>query len=141
MMAAAAANLFLAYGLFMGCMMGVAGRPSAALAIGNPISGFAAVGDVVIGHHTRIGLHNTIIGPVTVGNHVNLAQGITVTALNHNFADASLRIDEQGVSTLPVTIEDDVCAFRSVISALGSIARNEARIAVRSASSPALLNP
>jgi acetyltransferase-like isoleucine patch superfamily enzyme len=45
---------------------------------------------------------------VTVGNHVNLAQGITVTALNHNFADASLRIDEQGVSTLPVTIEDDV---------------------------------
>jgi len=67
-----------------------------------------AVGDVVIGHHTRIGLHNTIIGPVTVGNHVNLAQGITVTALNHNFADASLRIDEQGVSTLPVTIEDDV---------------------------------
>ena len=67
-----------------------------------------AVGDVVIGHHTRIGLHNTIIGPVTVGNHVNLAQGITVTALNHNFADASLPIDEQGVSTLPVTIEDDV---------------------------------
>ena len=67
-----------------------------------------AVGDVVIGHHTRIGIHNTIIGPVTVGNHVNLAQGITVTALNHNFADASLRIDEQGVSTLPVTIEDDV---------------------------------
>ena len=44
-----------------------------------------AVGDVVIGDHTRIGLHNTIIGPVTIGSHVNLAQGITVTALNHNF--------------------------------------------------------
>ena len=39
---------------------------------------------------------------------MNLAQGITVTALNHNFADANKRIDEQGVSTNAVTIEDDV---------------------------------
>ena len=67
-----------------------------------------AVGDVIIGDHTRIGLHNTIIGPVTIGNHVNLAQGITVTALNHNFTEPGKRIDEQGVSTTPVTIEDDV---------------------------------
>lgn len=67
-----------------------------------------AVGDVMIGDHTRIGLHNTIIGPVEIGSHVNLAQGITVTALNHNFDDTEKRIDEQGVSTKPVTIEDDV---------------------------------
>ena len=67
-----------------------------------------AVGDVIIGDHTRIGLHNTIIGPVTIGSHVNLAQGITVTALNHNFEDSDKRIDEQGVSTTPVTIEDDI---------------------------------
>ena len=62
----------------------------------------------MIGDHTRIGLHNTIIGPVKIGSHVNLAQGITVTALNHNFDDSEKRIDEQGVSTKPVTIEDDV---------------------------------
>lgn len=67
-----------------------------------------AVGNVIIGDHTRIGLHNTIIGPVEIGSHVNLAQGITVTALNHNFNDTNKRIDEQGVSTNPVTIEDDV---------------------------------
>ena len=67
-----------------------------------------AVGDVIIGDHTRVGLHNTIIGPVTIGSHVNLAQGITVTALNHNFVDSEKRIDEQGVSTTPVVIEDDV---------------------------------
>ena len=67
-----------------------------------------AVGDVIIGSHTRIGLHNTIIGPVTIGNHVNLAQGITVTALNHNFSDARKRIDQQGVSTAAVVISDDV---------------------------------
>ena len=67
-----------------------------------------AVGDVIIGDYTRIGLHNTIIGPVTIGSHVNLAQGITVTALNHNFEDTEKRIDEQGVSTTPVVIDDDV---------------------------------
>ena len=67
-----------------------------------------AVGDVVIGDHTRIGLHNTIIGPVSIGNHVNLAQGITVTALNHNFKDHDKRIDEQGVSTNSVTIGNDI---------------------------------
>ncbi|WP_028903998.1 DapH/DapD/GlmU-related protein [Prevotella sp. P6B4] len=67
-----------------------------------------AVGDVTIGNHTRVGLHNTIIGPVKIGNHVNLAQGITVTALNHNFSNTSKRIDEQGVSTNNVIIEDDV---------------------------------
>ena len=67
-----------------------------------------AVGDVMIGDHTRIGLHNTIIGPVTIGSHVNLAQGITITALNHNFEDSEKRIDEQGVSTSAVTIEDDI---------------------------------
>lgn len=67
-----------------------------------------AVGDVIIGDYTRIGLHNTIIGPVNIGHHVNLAQGITVTALNHNFEDSEKKIDEQGVCTTPVVIEDDV---------------------------------
>lgn len=67
-----------------------------------------AVGDLIIGDYTRIGLGNTIIGPVLIGNHVNLAQHVTVTGLNHNYQDAEKSIDEQGVSTQPVTIEDDV---------------------------------
>ena len=67
-----------------------------------------AVGDVTIGDYTRIGIHCTVIGPVCIGNNVNLAQGITVTALNHNFKDATRRIDEQGISTKPVEIGDDV---------------------------------
>ena len=66
------------------------------------------VGDVIIGDHTRIGLHNTIIGPVTIGSHVNLAQGITITALNHNFDDSEKRIDQQGISTKEVVLEDDI---------------------------------
>lgn len=67
-----------------------------------------AVGDVVIGAGTRIGLHSTIIGPVTIGDNVHLAQGIVVTALNHNFQDITKRIDEQGISTEAVTIANDV---------------------------------
>ena len=66
-----------------------------------------AVGDVVIGDHTRIGLHNTIIGPVTIGQHVNLAQGIVVTALNHNYSIPDQQIDQQGVTTAAVTIGND----------------------------------
>ena len=67
-----------------------------------------AVGDVTIGDHTRIGIHCTVIGPVCIGNNVNLAQGITVTALNHNYEDRTRKIDEQGISTKPVVIGDDV---------------------------------
>ena len=67
-----------------------------------------AVGDLTIGDYTRIGLGNTIIGPAKIGNHVNLAQNVTVTGLNHNYEDVEKRIDEQGVSTQLVTIEDDV---------------------------------
>lgn len=67
-----------------------------------------AVGDVTIGDYSRIGIHCTVIGPVCIGNHVNLAQGITVTALNHNFEDKNRRIDEQGISTKPIVIGDDV---------------------------------
>ena len=67
-----------------------------------------AVGDVIIGDHSRIGLHNTVIGPVTIGSHVNIAQGVTVTALNHNFDKPGIRIDQQGITTRPVTIGNDV---------------------------------
>ena len=67
-----------------------------------------AVGDVFIGDNTRIGLHSTIIGPVKIGNNVNLAQGIVVTALNHNIDNPCLRFDQQGVSTKEILIEDDV---------------------------------
>jgi acetyltransferase-like isoleucine patch superfamily enzyme len=67
-----------------------------------------AVGELTIGDHSRVGLGNTIIGPVHIGNHVNTAQNVVVSGLNHNYADPLLPIDEQGVSTALITIEDDV---------------------------------
>ena len=61
-----------------------------------------------IGDRSRIGLGNTIIGPVRIGDDVNLAQGITVSGLNHNFENICAPIAAQGVSTSEVVIADDV---------------------------------
>lgn len=67
-----------------------------------------AVGEVYIGSNTRIGMSNTIIGPVQIGDKVNLAQNIVVSGLNHNFTDIDISISDQGVSTKPVVIENNV---------------------------------
>mgnify|MGYP002856289704 CR=1 FL=1 len=88
-----------------------------------------AVGDVTIGDYTRVGLHNTVIGPVSIGSHVNLAQGITITALNHNFAEREQRIDEQGVSTSPVTIGDDIWIGANAVILPGVTIGNHAVVA------------
>ena len=66
-----------------------------------------------------------MIGPVTIGSHVNLAQGITVSALNHNFENTDLRIDEQGVETAEIRIDDDVwIGANAVITAGVQIGRH-----------------
>jgi acetyltransferase-like isoleucine patch superfamily enzyme len=66
------------------------------------------VGDVLIGERTRIGLGSVLIGPVTVGNDVLLAQNIIVSGLNHGYEDVSKPISLQPVSTKPIVIEDEV---------------------------------
>jgi acetyltransferase-like isoleucine patch superfamily enzyme len=84
-----------------------------------------AVGDLIIGNNSRIGLGNTIIGPVQIGNNVNLAQNVTISGLNHNYLDVNRTIDSQGVSTLPIVIEDDVwVGANSVILAGTSIGKH-----------------
>ena len=65
------------------------------------------VGHVIIGDRTRIGLGNTLIGPVTIGNDIRLAQNVVLSGLNHNYTDISLPIHAQGVSTAPIVIEDE----------------------------------
>lgn len=66
-----------------------------------------AVGDVAIGNNTRIGMHNTIIGPVSIGDNVIFAQNIVVSALNHNYSITTLPICQQGVNTKLTVICDD----------------------------------
>jgi acetyltransferase-like isoleucine patch superfamily enzyme len=67
-----------------------------------------AVGEITIGNHTRIGLGNTIIGPVMIGNNVILAQNVVISALNHKFEDVLMTINQQGVKTDQIIIEDNV---------------------------------
>ena len=66
------------------------------------------VGDVIIGDRTRIGLGNTLIGPVTVGNDVMFAQNVVASGLNHGYEDINTPIADQPVITIPINIEDEV---------------------------------
>lgn len=84
-----------------------------------------AVGEVVVGDNTRIGLHDTVIGPVRIGSDVNIAQGVVISGLNHNFQDKSRTIASQGVCTSMITIEDDVwIGANSTITAGVTIGRH-----------------
>ncbi|APZ45112.1 acetyltransferase [Polaribacter reichenbachii] len=77
------------------------------------------VGSVIIGDRTKIGLSNTIIGPVRIGNDIRLAQNITLSGLNHNYEDVNLPIHVQGVSTSPIVIEDDSWLGANVVVVAG----------------------
>lgn len=66
------------------------------------------VGDVFIGSETIIGLANTIIGPVEIGNNVMLAQNIVISGLNHGYEDVTVSPHKQPVITKKITIGDDV---------------------------------
>ncbi len=66
------------------------------------------VGDVYIGDRTRIGLGNTLIGPVKIGNDVMFAQNVVLSGLNHGYTDINTPISDQQVETKPIVIEDEV---------------------------------
>lgn len=77
------------------------------------------VGSVIIGERTKIGLSNTIIGPVHIGNDIRLAQNITLSGLNHNYEDINIPIHKQGVSTAPIHIEDNTWIGANVVVLAG----------------------
>lgn len=65
------------------------------------------VGDVLIGDRSRIGMGNTIIGPITIGNNVMFAQNIVASGLNHGYKDLSLPISRQPFTTGHIIVEDE----------------------------------
>jgi acetyltransferase-like isoleucine patch superfamily enzyme len=65
------------------------------------------LGPVRIGDHSFIGLSNVIIGPVTIGRHVILAQHIVVSGLNHGYQDIHTPISQQPCQVKPIVIEDE----------------------------------
>ncbi|MEO7531734.1 MAG: acyltransferase [Sediminibacterium sp.] len=77
------------------------------------------VGDVLIGHHSLIGMGNTIIGPVTIGNDVILAQNIVASGLNHGYEDIQMPISQQNINTAPIVIEDECWIGANVVIVAG----------------------
>ncbi len=65
------------------------------------------VGKIHIGNKTRIGIGSVLIGPVTIGDDVRLAQNVVISALNHNYTNVLVPISEQGVTTAEVYISDE----------------------------------
>jgi acetyltransferase-like isoleucine patch superfamily enzyme len=79
------------------------------------------VGDVSIGHHSLVGISNVIIGPVSIGNHVIMAQHVVVSGLNHNYEDISIPIHQQGTYTRPIRIEDNCWIGANVVITSGVV--------------------
>lgn len=76
------------------------------------------VGAVQVGDESIIGIGNVIIGPVTIGHHVMLAQHVVLSGLNHSYQDVSLPPSKQSVSCKQITINDAVwIGANSVVTA------------------------
>lgn len=83
------------------------------------------VGDVIIGDRTRIGIGNTIIGPVQIGNDIMFAQNVVLSGLNHGYQDITLPTHKQDVTTAEIIIEDEAwIAANSVIVAGVKVGRH-----------------
>ncbi len=83
------------------------------------------VGDLIIGDNTLVGMSNVLIGPVTIGNNVILAQNVVISGLNHAYKDINLPIKDQPVTTSMITIEDDCWIAANVVITAGvSIGRH-----------------
>lgn len=99
--------------------------PFNAFKLGNnsTIEDFATInngmGAVTIGDRTRIGLSCVLIGPVSVGHDVMLAQNIVLSGLNHSYKDVSLPISKQPCTTAQIVIEDEVWIGANVVVTAG----------------------
>lgn len=83
------------------------------------------VGAVIIGRETLIGIGDVVIGPVSIGNHVILAQNVVLSGLNHTYTDISRPIKEQPVVTKIIVIHDDCwIGANSVITSGVSIGKH-----------------
>ncbi|MDP3394698.1 DapH/DapD/GlmU-related protein [Sediminibacterium sp.] len=65
------------------------------------------VGDVIIGDNVHLGLSNTLIGPVRIGNNTILAQNIVLSGLNHGYSDPDIPIKDQKETTATIVVEED----------------------------------
>lgn len=77
------------------------------------------VGDILIGDRTLIGMGNVIIGPVCIGNDVIFAQNVVASGLNHEYADVTMPIHMQRVTTATITVGDGCWIAANVVLTSG----------------------
>ncbi len=66
-----------------------------------------------------MGLSNTIIGPVHIGNNVITAQHVCLSGLNHGYEDILVPIRDQACSKELITLEDDCWIGANSVIVLG----------------------
>ncbi len=67
-----------------------------------------ACGDVIMGKKVLIGCGSKIIGPITFGDNILLAQNVVLSGLNHDYEDPTRPIVEQGFNVKEIVVEDGV---------------------------------
>lgn len=77
------------------------------------------MGDVLIGFGTRVGIGNVIIGPVTIGNNVIIAQNVIMAGMNHGYENPDVPPRFQPCTTDTIHIEDDVWIGANVVITAG----------------------
>lgn len=77
------------------------------------------MGGVYIGNNSFIGLFDVVIGPVSIGNNVIMAQHVVISGLNHGYEDINVPIKEQVCSTAEIIIEDDSWIGANVVITAG----------------------
>ncbi len=65
------------------------------------------VGPVLIGSDSLIGIGAVLIGPVTIGSHVIMAQHVVLSGLNHSYENTQMPIRNQPVTVRPIVVEDE----------------------------------
>lgn len=65
------------------------------------------VGAVTIGDHCTVGIGSVVIGPVSIGSDVIIAQHVVMSGLNHVYEDITLPIHRQPVTTRLIVIEEE----------------------------------
>lgn len=77
------------------------------------------MGPVKIGSNTFIGINDVIIGPVTIGDEVILAQNVVASGLNHSYEDVKTPIWRQACSTSEIVLEDECWIGANVVITAG----------------------
>ena len=65
-------------------------------------------GEVSMGKKVLIGCGSKIIGPITFGDNILIAQNVVMSGLNHEFEDPTKPIVEQGFTVKEIVVEDGV---------------------------------